>query len=413
MTSLSSRLKALGVQIGAQDMPAPRRRESYPIERVVPGHFRETAHGEVFLAQKRYPLDHQHGRATLRLSSPLHTIARWAGNPHLPEADRQSFAFLDTETTGLSGGTGTYAFLVGVGRYDGAAFQLTQFFMRDPGEEPALLDALYEFLEPCNVLVTYNGKAFDMPLLKSRFVAARYLPGGEIFLPWEKATHLDLLSLARRLWRARLPGCALGQIEEYILGLSRTGEDVPGWLVPGLYFDFLRTGDARPLQNVFYHNAVDILSLAALLSHVARLLNDPTEGEAHYGVDLVAMGKLFEHLGDVDTAVQLYARALADDLTGQPYHEAVRRLSFAHKRRGNLEEATTLWRMAARAGQLYAYIELAKYCEHKQRDYAEAARWTEGAVAQVQRADLPHHARSRAMAELTHRLNRLQRKMDN
>jgi len=411
MTSLSSKLKALGAQIGAQDLPAPRRRESFPVERVLPGSFRETAHGEVFLVEKWYPLDHRHGQATLGLSSPLHTIARWAGDPRLPETDRQRFAFVDTETTGLSGGTGTYAFLVGVGRYDGAAFHLTQFFMRDPGEEPALLDALYELLEPCTVLVTYNGKAFDMPLLKSRFVATRYLPGGDV-LPWETATHLDLLPLSRRLWRARLPGCALGQIETYILGLSRTGEDVPGWLVPGLYFDFLRTGDARPLRNIFYHNAVDILSLAALLSHVARLLDDPAAGLVRHGVDLVAMGKLFEHVGDVDTAMRLYDRALSDNPTGQPYDEAVRRLSFAHKRRGNLEEATALWRTATQAGQLYAYIELAKFYEHRRRDYAEATRWTEGAVALVQHAELPRHARSRTVAELTHRLKRLQRKMD-
>jgi len=409
MTSLSSKLKALGVQIGARDLPAPQRRESFPIEQVLSGSFRETDHGPVFVAEKRYPLDHRHGQATLGLSSPLQAIARWAGDPRLPDTDHQRFAFVDTETTGLSGGTGTYAFLVGVGRYDGAAFHLTQFFMRDPGEEPALLDALYKLLEPCTVLVTYNGKAFDMPLLKSRYVATRYLPGEDV-LPWEKATHLDLLPLARRLWRARLPGCALGQIETYILGLSRAGEDVPGWQVPGLYFDFLRSGDARPLQNVFYHNAVDILSLAALLSHVARLLADPTEDDVHHDIDFVEMGKFFEHVGDVEMAMHLYDRALLNNLSGRPYHEAVERLSFAHKRQGNLREARALWRTAAQAGQLYAYIELAKYYEHRRRDYAEATRWAKEALAQVERAGLPHHARKRATAELTHRLDRLQRK---
>jgi uncharacterized protein YprB with RNaseH-like and TPR domain len=401
--SLSEKLKSLGVKIGARDLPPPRPRTPYPIERVVPGCFQETPRGEVYLVEKRYPLEHRHGCATLRITSPLRVIAEWAREPRLANAELDTFAFLDTETTGLAGGTGTYAFMVGVGRYDGEEFHLAQFFMRDPIEEPALLAALTEFLQPCQALVTFNGKGFDVPLLN-----ARYITNGEQS-PLASFAHLDLLPLARRLWRARLPSRALGYLEEHILGLVRTQEDVPGWVIPSLYFGYLRSGDARAMKSVFYHNAMDVLSLAALLSHVAGLLDDPLN--VIHGLDLVDMGKMFEHLGRLEKAAQLYEHGLARDLPEEVYWDTVRRLSFAHKRRGNLSAAVTLWREAAHSGQIYAHVELAKFYEHKQRDCSEAAQWTRAALALVNAPDFPRHECRRWLADLEHRLARLHRKL--
>ena len=405
MNSLSEKLKSLGVKVGDRDLPPPRPRNPYPIEQVVPGRFQETPHGEAFLVETRYPLEHRQGRATLRVTASLRVIAEWAREPRLGWAELNAFAFLDTETTGLAGGTGTYAFLVGVGRYDGEAFHLAQFFMRDPLEEPALLAALTEFLQPCQALVTFNGKAFDMPLLNARYVSNGELP------PLASAAHVDLLPLARRLWRDRLPSRALGYLEEHILGITRTHEDVPAWMIPSLYFDYLRSGDARPLKSVFYHNAMDVLSLAALLSHVSGLLDDPLNGAVIHGLDLVAMGKLFEDLGQIEIAVQLYERGLAHDLPEDIYWKTVRRLSFAQKRRGNLSAAVALWREAARSGQIYAHIELAKFYEHKRRDYSEAAQWTHAALALINAPDFPRHAHGRWLADLEHRLARLHRKL--
>jgi hypothetical protein len=283
--------------------------------------------------------------------------------------------------------------------------------MRDPGQEPALLWALTEFLEPCQALVTFNGKAFDVPLLN-----ARYITNGET--PCLASTaHLDLLPLARRLWRDRLPSRTLGYLEEHILGLTRSQEDVPGWVIPSLYFDYLRGGDARPLKSVFYHNAIDVLSLAALLSHVADLLNAPfgidrqLQEVVVHGLDLVAMGKLFEDLRRLETATRLYECGLAGDLPGEAYWEAVRRLSFLHKRRGDLSAAVDLWRQAAGDGQVYAHVELAKYYEHRAREYREAADWTQAAIALVEAPGTPRHARQRWLADLEHRLARLRRKL--
>ncbi len=405
-TSLSEKLKSLGVKIGMRDLPPPRPRKPYPIERVVTGRFQETPHGEVYIVEERHPLEHRHGCAALQITAPLGVIAEWAHEPRLDDAELNTFAFLDTETTGLSGGTGTYAFLVGVGRYDGQEFHLAQFFMRDPMEEPALLAALTEFLRPCQALVTFNGKGFDVPLLNTR-----YITNGERS-PLASMAHLDLLPLARRLWRSRLPSRALGYLEEHILGLVRDEEDVPGWVIPSLYFGYLRSGDARSMKSVFYHNAVDVLSLAALLSHVAGMLDDPLGGAVVHGLDLVAIGKLHETLGNTEKAAQLYECGLTHDLPEEAHWDAVRRLSFAQKRCGSLSAATALWRDAAHNGQIYAHVELAKFYEHKQRDYAEAAQWTQAALALVNAPDFPRHERSRWLADLEHRLARLHRKLD-
>jgi len=407
MPSLSDRLKSLGVKVGTAGLPPaePRPGTGVPIQSVLDGRFQSTRLGETFVFEQTYPAGYRHGRALLGLAPHLDALAAWAQDPRLLELPRQAYAFLDTETSGLAGGTGTYTFLVGVGRYTAEGFHLAQFFMRDPAEEPAQLAALTEFCQPCRGLVTFNGKAFDAPLLNTRYVT-----NGEIF-PLGSAAHLDLLPLARRLWRDRLPSRALGYLEMAILGITRTGEDVPGWLIPSIYFDYLRSGDARPLKSVFYHNALDVLSLAALLSHVAQLLDDPLHAAVEHGLDLIALGKLFEEMEQVETAIQLYERGLERELSEEAYWEATQRLSFVHKRRDNLAAAVECWREAADGGQIYAHIELAKFYEHRLRDYEAAAQWTRAALERVNAPEFPLQARREWLADLEHRLARLRRKL--
>jgi len=301
MASLSEKLRAMGVKLGARDLPPPRSRMQHAIEQIVPGHLQETLYGNVYVVEQWYPAGLRHGSSSLGLAAPLDATARWTNELRLADIQARSLVFLDTETTGLAGGTGTYAFMVGVGRYVSApdredtSFQLAQFFMRDPAEEPALLAALAEFVAPCQGVVTFNGKAFDVPLLNARYIATQFAVD-RTACPLYAAIHVDLLQLARWLWRDRLASRALSSLETHILGVSRTEQDVPSWLIPELYFDYLRTGDARPLKNVFYHNAMDVLSMAALLNHIAALLDDPLCVDAH-GVDLVAVGRRFEALG--------------------------------------------------------------------------------------------------------------------
>ncbi len=403
--TLSDRLKSLGVKVGAKDLPPPRPRHAHAIENVVNGEFRATPYGDAYVLETVYADPYRHGRADLRVSASLKTIAEWARETRLAQCEEGGFVFLDTETSGLAGGTGTYAFMIGVGRYAKGGFRLAQFFMRDPIEEPALLHALTEFIFPCGALVTFNGKSFDVPLLNARYTTNRFAT------PFVNLAHLDLLPLARRLWRDRLESRALGSLEQHILGARRTHEDVPGFLIPQMYFDYLRTGDARPLRSVFYHNAMDVLAMAALLNHIAQILDDPLNFAIEHGIDLIALAKLFEEMGHREEAVGLYARGLAQDLPEENFRDAVRRLSFLERRRGNREAAMELWRQAARANQVYAHVEIAKVYEHEHRDYREAARWTRSALALVNADEFPYDMRRHWLGELEHRLARLERKI--
>jgi uncharacterized protein YprB with RNaseH-like and TPR domain len=405
MVSLADRLKALGVRTGAADLPVSPPARPYDIGSVVAGEILPTEVGETFVYEERYAPDYRQGRAAIRPESPLRVISAWAADERLEQLPLESFAFLDTETSGLAGGTGTYAFLVGAARFvESGEFVLRQFFMRDPAEEGALLDALGRFLAPAQVLVTYNGKAFDAPLLNTRYLM-HHMPN-----PMQGYAHLDLLQLARRLWRDRLESRTLKYIEENVLEAPRTRDEVPGYEIPYLYFEYLRTGDARPLKGVFYHNAMDVVTLAALLSHTTGLLADPFQEGIEHGLDVVAMAKLYEHLGEWDTAARLYERGLEMNLEEAHFWEALRRLSVLQKRRGDFGQAVLLWERAAGEGHVYAHVELAKYYEHRSHDVKRALEWTKRATSELKKAEMPVYVRRHWAAELRRRRDRLEKK---
>jgi len=190
-----------------------------------------------------------------------------------------------------------------------------------------------------------------------------------------------------------------------------TQEDVPGWLIPSVYFDYLRSGDARPLKGIFYHNAMDILAMAGLLNHVSQVLEDPLNGRVEHSLDLVALAKLFEALGQLERAIQLYQHGLTLDLPEENYWDTLQRLSFMHKRQGNWTTAIELWQQAAEGRQIYAHVELAKYFEHQMCDYHQATYWTQNALELINTPLYPRSRRRQWYAELEHRLARLRRKM--
>lgn len=409
MPSLADKLKSLGVKKGSslsqkETPPTPLKAESRSIESIVAGSVHSTAYGDTFITEQVFGDDYLHGQVSPYSTFPLSFISQWANDPRIAKMPIHKFAFLDTETSGVSGGTGTLAFLVGVARFVKGRFVLKQFFLRDPSEEPAMLEALIHFLAPCEGLVTFNGKSFDAPLLVTRY-KMHHIP-----LPFKDYAHIDLLPLARRLWRDRLPSRALKYLEEHVLGFTRSSEEVPGYEVPWLYFDYLRTGDARPLGGVFYHNAMDVVAMAALLSHVSELLEDPYNGRVEHGLDFVALGKLFEDLGHWDAAARLFERGLELGLGESDFGEAVRRLSALQKKRGDMSEAIRLWEDAASRGHIYAHIELAKHFEHKLRDVNASIQWANAARLEVEKADLPPYIRKHWLKEIDHRLARLQRK---
>lgn len=404
---LSDRLKALGVTVGTQNLKSapPLPETEHPVENVLPGEIWHTPAGDAFVVETRYKADFQMGSAKIKPEASLKWVAAYANAPQLVDLPIEKFAFMDTETTGLGLGAGVYTFMVGIGRFEGAHFRLAQFFLRHPVEEAAQLAAIEQFLAPCEAWVSFNGKAFDLPLLHNRYTLHAQP------IPLDGAAHIDLLHLSRRLWKARLPSRALGDLEHFILGAPRSQADIPGWMAPQLYRDYLHTGDARPLLGMFYHNEIDVLSLAALLSHIAALLNDPLHIPIEHGLDLLAIGKLYADLGDRTTAAKIYRRGLRyDNLQRQAYWQAIRELSFLHKRQGEIESACELWEQAAKEGQIYAHVELAKICEHRHRDYPAALHWIEQALEIIHTPAYTNGERTRHLPELEHRQERLIRK---
>ncbi|MBM3790017.1 MAG: hypothetical protein FJW35_06655 [Acidobacteria bacterium] len=335
----------------------------------------------------------------------MHLLLPGAG----PEAaNPANWLFLDTETTGLAGGTGTYAFLVGIAWWEGDGLVVEQFFMRDHSEEPSLLSALAERLHRTSVLVTFNGKCFDWPLLETRYRMTR-LPA-----PHSPASHLDLLHPARTLWRFRLRSVALTELERSVLGVRREG-DVPSSEIPGLYFQFLRGGPAGPLVPVFDHNRMDLVGLAVLAARMAEMVDDPARAGCD-GTELFGISRLLHRRGDMTSAGSSYQRALEIGLPEEAERSARKELAWMARRRGDFEQANAHWEALAGDGRsgLIAYEQLAIHYEHRARDPLRAV---EAVREAMRRLTEDHHAGRVARqayynwhGRLQHRLDRLIRK---
>jgi uncharacterized protein YprB with RNaseH-like and TPR domain len=404
---LRERLKRLGVGRGAQAIQRSRRRRK-AIEELISGEVVGTSQGSFFLHSESYACDHCHGAHPLAdlLNYPPQVAARLARDERLAGVDPSRLAFLDTETTGLAGGTGTYVFLVGVGAFEEGRFTIRQYFMRDYHEEPAQLQALGELLDGFEAVVSFNGRQFDLPLLETRFVMTRQVPR------LIGAPHLDLLTTARAFWKHRLESCALSSLEAEVLGVRRTQADVPGWLIPSLYVEYARSGDAREMPRIFYHNAQDILSLVALAARQCHLLTAPLPppDEVH-GEDLYGLGRFLQEPGEAERAEAAFAHAASASRSREVREAAMRDLAFLLKRQERRPEAVAWWQeLAETAGAAYACEELAKHYEWHDADLARALAWTERALALVA-AWPPGTRRREAQAELEHRRERLRAKL--
>ncbi len=387
-------------QWGVAGPPRPLARSPGRIETVVPGRFEPTPYGPCFVTEACYPVATAQGAIPLATALTLTPVARriLARQAPLELVDATRAVFIDTETTGLAGGTGTYVFLVGLGYFDGPVLRIRQYFMRHPGEEAALLAAVGAHLARYPLWVTFNGKAFDVPLLETRYLCWRRQPAPQ------PALHLDLLPWARRLWRRRLPSCALASLERHVLGVQRW-HDIPSWAIPALYFDYVRRGRAAPLRTVFAHNTYDLLSLVALLGVVGQVLAQPAPYLAR--VDATALARLYADAGLAPAAARWCAEGLAQ-VPAAGRGTVCRVLAHALRRGGHHEAAAQLWqRLAEEHGpwRLTAYLELAKYHEAQRRDYPAAIRALEAALALLAVARTPPAACQQH--QLERRLGRL------
>ena len=324
-------------------------------------------------------------------------------------ANPQQWLFLDTETTGLAGGTGTYAFLVGVAWWDAGGLQVEQFFMRDHTEEHSLLLELTQRLAERPILVTFNGKSFDWPLLETRYRMTRSIT------PCAPQAHLDLLHPARQLWRLRLGSVRLTELERHVLAWDR-GWDIPSELIPQIYFDFLRGGSqaSEAVLSVFRHNQMDLRGLAALAGRILSLLEEPeaAEGDA---LELYGLSRLLRRRGELFRARRVYERALGAGLPAAVDRAARRELAALAKREHDFARATSLWEdlLGESADALEAYEQLAIYYEHHAREPHRAAELAREALAQLRgsfRAGLIDRGRyAKLCGRFQHRLARLER----
>jgi uncharacterized protein len=296
----------------------------------------------------------------------------------------EKWLFLDTETTGLAGGTGTYAFLVGLAWWDAGRLQVEQLFLRDFSEEHSLLAELAARIAERPVLVTFNGKCFDWPLLENRFTMTRAIRVPSL------AAHLDLLHPARALWGLRLGSVRLVELERHVLDAPRLGwhrnDDVPSALIPQFYFDYLRGGTAYPLAGVVKHNQMDLRGLAALYGKVNSLLDScdsvPAETDS---LDLFGLSKFLHRRGKNDLAHSACTRALDSGLPAEFRPRATRDLALMAKRRGDAESAAALWlQLVADAEDgVRACEHLAIHHERISRDFRRAIEYAELALAKV------------------------------
>jgi uncharacterized protein YprB with RNaseH-like and TPR domain len=370
------------------------------IEEVLSGKFISTPFGESFIRENYFFRDYRCGEVELFqiFQSSAKTISSLARDDRLKKIDINKTVFLDTETTGLAGGAGTYIFLVGAGYFEGDQFCVRQYFMRDYNEERALLSALNDLLANFKAVVTYNGKTFDLPLMESRYI----MSGMKMSL--KDPYHFDLLYPARRLWKKRLESCSLSTVERDILGVIREN-DVPGYLVPEIYFRYLKTKDARTLKRVFEHNLQDILSLVALVSRMCFLVEDPLN-YTKYGMDIFSIGKMFDEEKRYEQCTHYYTEALKYNLAEEETLEILRLASFAYKRQGEWEEAEKIWKKIIKRSSefiYYPYEELAKYYEHHLKDYQKAETIIEEALNIVENIFIRE--------KLQYRLNRIKGKL--
>ncbi len=413
MSDIKDKLKELlatrGVMTGAEwgrqraELDERRQRGDFEIDRCVPGDAMGDMDDHFYRVVNTFPPETRQGGLALGdlLDTIPEHIALSARDPDLDDFDPATALFIDTETTGLAGGTGTIPFLVGVGFFQDGAFRLEQTFMRDFDEEEPMLRYLGELFARGTSVVSFNGKSFDVPLLRTRFIAHR-LPFRMDALP-----HFDLLHAVRRIWKLRVKDCSLNSIERHVLGLERHG-DVPSAEIPSIWFDYLRTRDARELKRVFYHHRMDVLSLAALTALLSKRLAIPQGEGFEHAEDRLSVVRLHFQQRHYDDTISHAEQFLGLEPDPDLRRECLAMLAFASKRRQDWQRMEDAWNLMTREcpNDPLPRLELAKHYEHRARNLIEAQRMCEEGIALLETCD-----DEPALQSLQYRLDRIRRKL--
>lgn len=372
---------------GAAPALAPRVRDDppgkYHIEDWSNGREVETDHGRHFEIDRLFERHRRHGSIGIQDLEDLPPgLLEPISNGQIPHCVPAKWAFLDTETTGLAGGAGTYAFLIGVGSITAKGFLVRQFFMREFGEENSLLHALSDYLSPFDVLITYNGRTYDQPLLETRYRMNRTKP------PFSSMEHLDLLFGARRLWKLRFDSCRLVDLEQRILGMEREG-DIPGEMIPYVYFEYLRSREAWRVAPILHHNQIDILTLACLTAIVPWAFHDPEKAQFSHGAEMVGLARWWRQADNPENALGLFRSAVERGLKDDLLFRTLWDIAALEKKLGRDQAALPVLTELAGCRNPFrapALEELAKFYEHREKNYAMALEMTRAALG-VQPSD--------------------------
>lgn len=401
METLIDRLKALGVSLGSTNIKP---REKFPIEKVIQGEWLHDPLGDIFKVSEDFSNGYQHGRMNLEFNFSFSRVLQVSGLPKEGIA-LEDILFMDTETTGLSGGTGTMVFLIGLGYFSKNGFTIDQFFLDDPVNELAFLNESSNIFSRYKVIATFNGSSFDMPLLKTRFVLNRIIPS------FQNKSHLDLLHLSRKIWKLRLSSLKLRDLENEILKFQRKENEVPGWMVPQIYFDFISSRDARPLEGVFYHNRMDVLSLAYLFNLASGLISDPLESIRAPKEDMLSIARMIEDHGFSQQSEMLYEILFKKGLPENIPASTLLRFGFICRKHQHFDLALKFWKSSFEKGEYRAAIEISKIFEYQARDYPNALLWARSGIDLFRSNQVKKNSSNTFQDEILRRINRLEDKI--
>ena len=405
MDDLLKKLKSSGLikngnEISRSEVKACRR-----LEDVLSGKWIYHNAGNVFHIHELLPYGYEYGNATFTRNIIPLTLYAFEEIPKIFAANIKNIVFLDIETSNLSLGAGSFVFLIGICYFSDIGVETDLLLIDHPGSEQALLETFQAEISRFEIISSYNGKSFDIPFLRNRY-AIHQLDGALNF-----KFHIDLLTYARRLWKFSIESCKLANIENNILGLKRDDDEIPGWLVPQIYFDFLYQRDPNLLKGVICHNKMDVISLAALFQHITFLLNETGSNMIYDNKDYFALAKLYSKMNAIEKAKYYYGlgfKNISDNHFTPCYYWEYGMLL---KKNNEHEEALLYWEKSGNAGIQASCIELSKYYEHKMRNYAIALKWAKKAQEMIRKNKLLNKRNAEDIPQIQHRMSRIIRKM--
>jgi uncharacterized protein YprB with RNaseH-like and TPR domain len=369
------------------------------LKSTIKGEFSTHKDYPVYITKKKYRQTTMTEGLPILIPNIPNVILDWADIEE-KNITHDDLLILDLETTGLSRGGGMIAFMIGIGYYENDNYIVEQYFLPEPDAEINSFDLILPHLDRKGVLVTFNGKSFDLPVLESRFLHNR------LWIDLRSKSHIDLLHLARRLWKKKVPSCALETLEYYILGHIRDKElDIEGSIIPQTYFQFLINGDPELLQRIFIHNQTDVLHTAALFAMICEQIDFPLPDERDIRIDYHAVGKLYQSQGRKDEAKQILT-ALADEHYITP--ELVYDLGILHKKDKAYGEAESFFRQGTDLLHNPSMLELSILLEQKNKDFESALMIAEALLGQLLSDPF---ANDKKRLDLEKRIERLKVKM--